>query len=387
MAKNYFLFAGEISGDLHGSKLIRELQHQNENDCFWGVGGPQMRKEEFACFMEMENFQVMGFTDVLKALPKIYRYFYTILDQILKKNPDAVILIDYPGFNLRLAKALRRKNYEGKIIQYISPTVWAHGKKRIQTLAKNFDLLLTIYPFEADLFQNEQLHVEYVGNPIEENIRSFTYQPNWWQKCNLPTNKNLVALFPGSRKSEVLRHLGQQLEVAHALKKNFPELKFILCCAHENLYHEIVKSVSKNSLQLDKDLFLISTDHKYDLMHDCSLALAKSGTICLELALFSVPTVVHYQLSKLNYFLAKYFLKLNLPYYCIVNILGRQEIYPEFISKKYTSKDLFQALSQLYTNPDVRNQLKQNCISIKNTLGEQRTHQNAVKAIQRLFYD
>ncbi|MDP1879513.1 MAG: lipid-A-disaccharide synthase, partial [Parachlamydiaceae bacterium] len=127
MSKKFFIFAGEASGDLHGSRLIQAMHEKNPSIIFFGVGGPRIRQEKFSCITKMELFQVMGFTDVFKALPRLVKLFYFIRNQIILEQPDAVILIDYPGFNLRLARSLRKKGYRGKIIQYICPTVWAHG--------------------------------------------------------------------------------------------------------------------------------------------------------------------------------------------------------------------------------------------------------------------
>src|SRR5437016_2086989 len=145
---HYFIFAGESSGDLHGSRLMEALK-KSKGCTFTGVGGPLMRAQYMKSILNMEDFLVIGFTDVIKALPKLYKQFYKVRDAILKQEPDCVILIDYPEFNLRLAKALRKKKYKGKIVQYICPTVWAHGKHRINTMANTLDLLLTIFPFEA----------------------------------------------------------------------------------------------------------------------------------------------------------------------------------------------------------------------------------------------
>ena len=160
----------------------------------------------------MEEFQVMGFSDVLKALPRLWKHFYSLRNRILAEQPDAVILIDYPGFNLRLARALRQQGYGGKIIQYICPSVWAHGKQRIETLSLHYDLLLTIYPFESTYFEQSLLPVKYVGNPLEENIRTYSYQENWKETLHLPSSEHLIALFPGSRLGEIKKHVPMQLK-------------------------------------------------------------------------------------------------------------------------------------------------------------------------------
>ncbi len=155
--RHYFIFAGEASGDLHGGPLVKALKQLNPASTITGVAGPAMRAQGVECLIPMEEFQVMGFSDVLAAFPKLWRQFHQVRDTILTTKPEVVILIDYPGFNLRLAKALRKKGFQGKIVQMICPTVWAWGKNRIHTMVNTLDLLLTIYPFEADCFANTSL--------------------------------------------------------------------------------------------------------------------------------------------------------------------------------------------------------------------------------------
>ncbi len=193
--KSYFLFAGEASGDLHGSRLIQTLRKEEKIASIYGVGGPHMRQEDFDCLIATEKFQVMGFSDVLLALPHLCKLFYQVRNLVLKTKPDYVILIDYPGFNLRLARALRKQGFKGKLIQYVCPTIWAHGTKRIQILNAYYDLLLTIFPFEATYFSNTKLKVEYVGNPLLETIQNYHYCTDWHLQIGIENVHDLIALF------------------------------------------------------------------------------------------------------------------------------------------------------------------------------------------------
>lgn len=380
----YFLFAGELSGDLHGSRLIQSLRYYDPNASLLGVGGPHMRKEGLECLFPMEDFQVMGFSDVLKAFPRLWKLFYQVRDVILKKKPDCLILIDYPGFNLRLAGALRKQGFKGKIVQYICPTVWAHGKKRIHTLTTHFDLLLSIFPFEAHYFSHTPLRVEYIGNPLVETIRTHSYQSDWMGQLGIPTHQEIIALFPGSRDGEIQRHASQQLQIAAQLKERHPHLCFAFSCAHESLQVRLSQLIQKSSLRLNEDLFIVPPHNRYELMKTCHTALAKSGTVTLELAIHHVPTVVHYELSTLNYLIAKYWLDLQLPYYCIVNILGDRMIFPEFIGKKAETTHLRDQLELLHFNTDQREEIQKNCQIIKNMLGNSSSHDLAARAIQEL---
>lgn len=384
---HYFLFAGEVSGDLHGSCLMQALREQDTSISLSGVGGPRMRTNGLDCLLQMEEFQVMGFSAVFKALPRLWRLFQRVRNAILDTQPDCIVLIDYPGFNLRLAKALRKYNFKGKIVQYICPTVWAHGRKRIQTLADHFDLVLSIYPFEAAYFAHTALPVKYVGNPLTDTIRSHSYQADWAAQIGLPLDTELIALFPGSRQEEVKRHLPQQIHAAALLKQHYPHIKFALSCAQEGLQPILLQMLQKAPLRLDEDLYIVPPCHHYELMHACHTAIAKSGTVTLELALHGVPTVVHYELSSTNYLLAKYLLRLNLPHYCIVNILRQQTVFPELIGQKILPTTLYEQVAFLYSDRDRRAQIVANCHSLKQQLGDQPSHQLAARAIEELVRD
>lgn len=381
---SYFIFAGEASGDLHGSRLIQSIQtekHVRIN----GVGGPRMLQEQFECFLPMEQFQVMGFSDVLLSLPRLWKLFYKIRNFILKTKPDCVILIDYPGFNLRLAQALRKQGYAGKLVQYICPTVWAHGKNRIEILDRYYDLLLTIFPFEADYFAGKQLAVKYIGNPLAEIIRTHSYQSDWINQMNLPVNRDIIALFPGSRLGEIQKHIPQQLSVAAQIKRQHPNVHFALSCAQESLKEPLLNLVLQGPLRLNHDLHIIPPQFHYDLMKNCTTALAKSGTVTLELALHCVPTIVHYEVSNLNYIFAKYILKLNIPYYCIVNILSNQALFPEFIDRKLSIDQISKQLETLHFNSAQSQYVRSACKKLKEQLGHQSSHQYAAKAIREMM--
>ncbi len=371
----YFLFAGEASADLHGSSLLQALAKQDQEAIFSGVGGPQMRQTSqiahspfaFECFLPMEEFQVMGFSDVLFALPRLYRLFHQVCQHILARQPDCVILIDYPGFNLRLARALRKQGFKGKLVQYICPTVWAHGKKRIEILANNYDLLLTIFPFEAAYFAHTSLPVHYIGNPLVERIHAYAYQPDWREKLGISNPHSLIALFPGSRPGEIKRHLPRQLQAAALLLERYPSLSFAVSCGQLSFEKEIRALIQKSPLSFHS-VSIVPPQYTYDLMKNCQSALAKSGTVTLELALHHVPTVVHYEMSSFNYAIAKYVLRLNLPNYCLANILSQQRLFPEWIGKKTPPLKLAQELESLQFDPHRRIEIISSCRQLEKGL-------------------
>ena len=382
---NIFIFAGEKSGDLHGSNLIKALKTRMADLEITGVGGYEMRSQEIECIIPMEQFQVMGFSDVIVSLSKIWRQFNQVRHYILKTNPKAVILIDYPGFNLRLAKALRKSGYIGKIVQYVSPSVWAWGKKRTRVMEETLDLLLTIFPFESKCFTNTSLSVKYVGNPVKESISKHQYHDEWSKLFGIKDTEHLIGLFPGSRKEEIRRILPCLLKVAEMIKKENPEECFGVSCAHEEIMPVMHHMLKRNSLKLNRDIFLLPKTYVYDLMRDSRSAIAKSGSVTLELALHQCPTVVVYKLSLLNRLIAQFALRLKMPHYCIVNILCGKRIFPEIIEKGFTLKNIFRTFKQLNDEGTSRETCIEQCRQIQTILKEHDASDRAAEAIKELI--
>lgn len=360
-----FVFAGENSGDLHGEKLIKALKAEDPHLDIWGVGGERMRAAGLRCILPMEKFQVMGFVDVFLALPKLVRLFYWLRKQILKGNPPAAVFIDYPGFNLRMEDHLRKKGYRGFLCHYICPTVWAWGKKRIPLMGKNLDLLLTILPFEAKYFSGLPLKVEYVGHPLIERI-PLPLKTEGGKK---------IALFPGSRVKEIERNFPLFLRVAKQLLEKNPSLLFTVSLAHPQFAPLL------HSLMRKENLLLPLEEDSYKLMKETHLAISKSGTITLELALHQVPTIVTYGLSPFDLFLAKNIFKIKLPFYSLPNILLEQEVFPELIGPHFTQASLLEKALKLITDPAARAACQEQCRKIRHLLGTQNTSQAAASKI------
>lgn len=324
---DFYIVCGEISGDHRAAELVAALQKTHPNATFAGVAGPRLRALNVSSTIHMESFQVMGFIAVLASLPKLIRLFYRILREILKAKPSVVIFVDYPGLNLRLAKALRNRGYQGKIVQYVCPTVWAWGKKRIDLLEKNHDLLLALLPFEANYFPQKHLHVHYVGHPLANLQHTVKWTP--------PIKRPFLAVFPGSRIKEIEKNL--PLQITAALEAKLP---FVVSLAQESLRKPVERIVAGQAP-------IISPQHSKDLIHTCTYAMATSGTICLELALAGVPTVCSYGLSRFDEWLALKVIGLNLPFYCLPNIIAQKEIFPELFGSKLTCDSLIKKLLEV----------------------------------------
>jgi len=355
-----FIIAGESSGDQLGEGLLRALPKLK----ILGIGGPKMRSTGMETIFPMEDLQVMGFIDVLFALPHLIKCFNKTVDAILKTQPKVVLTIDYPGFNLRLARTLRKKGFKGKICHYVCPSVWAWGKKRIGLMAENLDLLLSILPFEKQLFEKTKLRVEYIGHPLVQKIAP--------QEA---PDDHLIGFFPGSRTKEIERNLPFYTRLIQSLKTEFPDYRYAISVSQEK-YRPLLK-------KLAPDLNLVTPDQMKKLKP--FLAIAKSGTITLELALQEIPTIVTYAISPLDIFLAKYLFKISLPFYALPNLIATKMVFPELIGPALTDEKLLQEVKNLLINRDVYNRCQAQCRSLRALLGKENANTKSAQLILSLM--
>ena len=371
----FFFIAGEPSGDLHGAKFIEALSKRLNGAQFRGIGGPKMRASGLKIDpIPTESLSVMGITAVLKKLPSLFRSFYQVKQAILKQDPDCVVLIDYPGFNLRLLRSLRKAGYKKKIVYAIAPSVWAHGKKRADLLRRFCDLLLVIYPFELDYFKG--MPCRYIGNPLTEDLENETASP-----------RKGIALFPGSRRSEIELNLSLMIQ---SLEKLFVKRPGAFECEpiSVSVANEYVKPLIEQ--QLKKSILpfeLIKAENAKKLMQTHALYLATSGTVTLELALAKAKAVVIYKIPKLLYLIGKYIARIKLPFFCIVNILMRREVYKEFFSKEIDSDAVVSALLKLHDSTKVNVQLDQDFEEIAALMGKSDPSASAAESILDLLED
>jgi lipid-A-disaccharide synthase len=314
----------------------------------------------------------MGFVDVFFALPKLIRHFYFLAKTLLANPPKAAVFIDYPGLHLRLESYLRKKGFQGKIIHYICPSVWAHGKGRIAEMEKNLDLLLTLFPFEKSLF-SPSLPVCYVGHPLVSRIESSSPPPLAWAH-----GKKVISLFPGSRKKEISLNLPLQLK---ALKRLLSKETLGAISISQQAHLPLIQSyLEKEGLLLNDSIYLVPSQDTYALMQCSYFSIAKSGTVTLELALHQVPTVVVYGIAPLDFFIAKYLLRISLPFYCIVNIVAGKEIFKELIGPALTEKALYEE-TDLFLDPSYYHERKKLLQEVLLHLGKKKASLEAARQI------
>lgn len=328
----YFFVAGERSGDLHASNLIKELRKQDQESEIEGIGGALSTEAGARLFLPYERLAVMGFAEVLFKLPKILGYLSATNERIRQWKPDVVILIDYGGFNMRLAAKLKGAGIP--VYYYITPKIWAWNTSRAYKLKKTVDRLFVILPFEKSFFAKFGMEADYVGNPVLDAFADFHSDPQMPQKNKLPEDKPWLALLPGSRHQEI----SAMVSMAPGLAQHFSGYHLIIAGV-SNVPSEVYAPV----LGL-KNVHLVY-DQAYEVLTRSKLALVTSGTATLETALLKVPQVVVYKTSPISYFLAKMLIKVK--YISLVNLIAEGAVVTELIQKEYHLKRVIEELSKI----------------------------------------
>lgn len=339
----YFFVVGEASGDMHAARLISELKKQEPNSQFFGWGGDDMQKVGAQVLKHISELAFMGFAQVILNIRTILNNFKLIKKQITEAKPDAIVLVDYPGFNLRLAKWAKAEGYT--VIYYIAPQAWAWKENRVEKLKKYTDKLICILPFEKQFFDKHGMVVDYVGHPLLEQI-----------KIEERTNEKIIALLPGSRAQEVKTMLPIMLEVI----ENFPDFEFHIAQS-PNLNASFYGNYSGT------EKVKLHTTGVSSLLKKSQAALVTSGTATLETALYEVPQIVCYKSGALSYAIAKRLIKV--PYISLVNLIADKEVVTELIQNNLNRKRLTSELKKLLA-PASRNKMLTEYKSIKTTLGE-----------------
>jgi len=368
MMKLYFV-AGEASGDEHGAALMRALRELAPDLNFAGRGGPKMKAVTGEAFINWsDSAAVVGLWEVVKRYGYFREQFQGALNEIAAIKPDAVVLIDYPGFNLRLARALRKRSPALKIIYYISPQVWAWNRGRITQMARFLDLMLCIFPFEAELYNKSGLRTIFVGHPMIENLTKL--------RTGEERQSDLIGLFPGSRMREVRKIFPVMLETAREIAAERPEICFEVAAASDSLALEIRQMLARSSL---RERVRIVTEDAAGTMQRAFAGLVASGTATLEAAYFRLPFVLVYKVSWPTYFAARLVLKtkhLGMP-----NVLADHEIVPEFIQHEARPGLISKALFELLNDQTARNAMISEFDAIIAKLGEAGASAKAARVI------
>jgi lipid-A-disaccharide synthase len=348
----YYIIAGEASGDLHGSNLVKELKKRDAAADVRCWGGDQMQAAGAIVVKHYKDLAFMGFAEVVKNLPTILRNIKFCKEDITAFKPDVLVLIDYPGFNLRIARWAKEQGYI--VVYYISPQVWAWKESRVKLIRNVVDKMLVILPFEKEFYETKwNYKVEYIGHPLVQVIDDFLAQHNAPAQL---FQKPIIALLPGSRSQEVAKKLPLMLEAS----KSFPKYQFVVAKAaalDDAFYMGFLKSYP--------DVATVKAE-TYSLLAQATAALVTSGTATLETALFGVPQVVCYKGSAISYHIAKRLVKIK--YISLVNLIMDKPVVTELIQDELTVQNIVRELDAVLHNPQRLQQLKQDYEDLKKLL-------------------
>jgi len=370
MSTKIMFIAGEPSGDLHGSNLARALLSLSPECKLFGIGGEQMRAAGVTTFHDIGELSVVGFFDVVRNFSKIKAVFEDALAKLDSEKPGICVLIDYPGFNLQLAKLASRRGV--KVIYYVSPQIWAWAPSRIKTIKRYVDKMVVVFEFEKAIYEAAGVPVEFVGHPLLDVVKPTMDKENALRCFGLKGDTLTIGLMPGSRRSEVSRHMPVMLEAAGILR---------------NVYHEGVQFiVSKSSIVAES--FYGSRNYKliegnvYDLIKVCDLVITSSGTATLETAILGVPMVVIYKVSALSWFLFRPLVKVD--HIAMVNIVAKKRIVPELLQGKATAQNIAKEALEILQNREKKEGIKNALSNVREKLGLPGASLRAAKIILNL---
>lgn len=357
MVQRVMIIAGEASGDLHGAGVVRELKRLSPAVDVYGVGGDKMKREGMDIIYHIRELGFMGFMEVLKHLPFIKTMEYT-LEQIVKfKKPDVLLLIDYPGFNLRFARVAKR--YGVKIVFYISPQVWAWHRSRVKKIRLLVDKMLVIFPFEAAFYRAEGIDAEFVGHPLLEVLEAKLDRKNFCRRFSLDEQKPIVALLPGSRKQEIDSIFPEMLSAARMISlQNDAQIVVGVAPTLEEEYFRTLYNI--------KDIHFIK-GLTYEVMANADFAFVTSGTATLETACFGTPMFVVYKTSWLTYVIGR--VLVHVKNIGLVNIVAGKKIVPEFIQYKAHAKNMTKQAMKLLHDGRRLAEMKAELSNVKVLLG------------------
>lgn len=360
---NYYLIAGERSGDLHAGNLVKALKKNDTNAKVRAWGGEQLEEAGAELVVHYKEIAIMGFIEVLKQFSKIKKYIKLCKRDILSQKPDVVILVDFGGFNLRIAKFCKAKGI--RVFYYISPKVWAWNQSRAKAIKANVDRMFCIMPFEKEFYKKYDWEVDYVGNPVMDAVKAHRVDKKFISNWNFNNKQPIIALLPGSRNQE----LKYMLPVMHEVVKRFPEYQFGVAAIHnfeKNLYRDIAS---------ETNVILVHED-TYNLLAHSTSAVVTSGTATLETALWNVPQVVPYRMNSVNYHIGKKLVKIK--YISLVNLIADKEIIKELIQNDMTADNISNELL-LITKGKKREQILNGYSELRSVMGEENASEKTAK--------
>ena len=352
--------AGEASGDTHGASVAKALLEKYPKAQLFGMGGDLMKQAGVDIIYDIQQLGFIGIVEILKHLPTFFKLRSFLKEAMLREKPDVLVCIDYPGFNMKLAKVAKELHIP--VVYYIAPTIWAWNKGRGKDIAKTVTKVASIFPFEAEAYREFGVDVEFVGNPLVDIVHPTMSYESALAHFGADTTSRNILLMPGSRKQEVEGLLPTMLAAAERLYENHKDLKFFLPRAHTIPREDIDRILQAYSVPVT-----VTEGHNYDLMQICTACIAASGTATLETALMNVPTVLIYKVAPVTYGIGKVLVKID--HIGLPNIMAKRRIIPELLQGEVTPENIERELGKILDDGAVYTQMKADLAQVKVELG------------------
>jgi lipid-A-disaccharide synthase len=372
------IVAGEASGDIYGADLVREALKLDPSLRFFGIGGARMREAGVETLVDSADMAVVGLVEVLKHFDVISGAFLKLKKILFADRPDLLILIDYPGFNLRLAKAARKAGV--KVFYYISPQIWAWRQGRVKKMARLVDHMAVILPFEAPFYERAGVPVSFVGHPMSDLVKVVGERDEAAASFGLDPSRTIIGLFPGSRRNEIDRLLPVIVDAAVLLKKRFPDAQFVLPVASTLHDDDITPQLTAAGLDV-----AISRERIHDLIRACNAIISVSGTVTLEIALVGTPMVIIYKLSPLTFHLAKRMVKVDNIGLC--NIVAGETVVKELIQNEANPGMIADEIGSILTDAGYAGAIREKLAAVRERLGGGGASANVARLILATMED
>jgi lipid-A-disaccharide synthase len=370
--------AGEKSGDLHASRIISSLKKLSPDLEIFGVGGERMRRSGAEILTDITRLAVVGFAEVLKSYFTFRRLFHRLLEVAEERKPDALLLVDYPGFNLRLAAAAKAKGI--KVVYFVSPQLWAWGRGRIVKMRKFIDRMIVVFEFEVSMYERAGIDVTFVGHPLSDSLVPSLSREEFRRKMGIPLEAKVVAILPGSRHNEIARHVPVMGKTAERIAGKVSGVRFLLPAASEELAVECERLLRKHGISVP---ITILNETTYEAISASDAAIVSSGTATLETGCLGVPLVVVYKVSPLTYLIAKRLVTIS--NIGLINIVAGKTIAPEFIQNQARPREIADRVVAFLTDRELYESVKRQLSEVRAKLGPPRAPQRAAEVILEMI--
>jgi len=377
-SKHIFLIAGENSGDLHASNLVKSLQRLDSSLRFSGLGGPQMAAAGVILLKDIvKGLAIVGVTPVIRKINLIKRLLDQVREFLSEQQPDVVVLVDYPGFNLRVARMARDLGIP--VVYYVSPQIWAWNPTRIHKIRQTVDLMMVFFPFELKIYRKAGVNAVHVGHPLLDIMRLTMSKEEIFEKFGFDPDKKLIGLLPGSRKPEIIRHLPVMLDACERLMAEMPgQLQFVIPRSSTVPPELLEKYIERYEVPVR-----IVDQYRYNVRSTLDFAIVKSGTSTLETAILLTPMVILYKVSFLTWLVAKTLIQI--PWIGLVNIVAGARVVPELIQNEATGENVSRAVLEILGDPERMENMKFRLAQVKKSLGRPGASRRAARCVMEIL--